>query len=141
MLCQLRPLTYSLGLDIAPRISFTVHFKSRASKIYDSSNRGPLEVKWRGLESTLLLNSALKFITLYCHIAVFSRRIATEKIALPRIAIVRGPNLRADCQRREPPAWFVLGLRVGVGNPRNIGKLIAKEIVLWWQSTELERGS
>jgi hypothetical protein len=37
------------------------------------------------------------------------------------------------------PAGFVLGLREGVGNPRNIGKLIAKEIILWWQSAELER--
>jgi hypothetical protein len=74
-------------------------------------------------------------------IAVFSRQIAKEKIAVPRITIVREPNLRADCQRPEPPAWFVLGLRAGVGNPRNIGELIANEIVLWWQSSELERGS
>jgi hypothetical protein len=40
----------------------------------------------------------------------------------------------------EPPAGFVLGLRARVGNPQNIGKLIAKEIILWWQSAELERG-
>jgi hypothetical protein len=77
---------------------------------------------------------------LYWQIAVFSRRIATEKIAIPRIAIVRGSNLRAEFQRPEPPAVFILGLRAGVGNLRNIGKLIAKEIVLWWQSEELERG-
>jgi hypothetical protein len=83
----------------------------------------------------------LKFITIYWLIAVFSRRIATEKIAVPWIAIVRRPNLRAECQRPEPLAGFVLGLRSGVGNPRNIRKLIAKEIVLWWQSAELERGS
>jgi hypothetical protein len=63
------------------------------------------------------------------------------KIAVPQIAIVRGPNLRAECQRPEPPAGFVLGLRAWVGNPLNIGKLIAKEIVLWWQSAELERDS
>jgi hypothetical protein len=81
-----------------------LHFESRASKIYDSSNRGPLEVKWRELEFTLLLNSALKFVTLYRQNAVFSRRIAKEKIAVPRTAIVRGPNLRADCHRPEPPA-------------------------------------
>jgi hypothetical protein len=118
-----------------------LHFKSRASKIDDSSNRGHLEVKWRGLDSTLLLNSALKFITLYWLITVFSRRIATEKIAVPRIAIVREPNLRADCQRPEPAAWFVLGLRARVGNLQNIGELIAKEIVLWLQSAELERCS
>jgi hypothetical protein len=117
-----------------------LHFKSRMSKIYDSSNRGPLEVKWRGLDSLLLLNSALKFIPLYWLIVVFSRRIATKKIAVPLIAIVRGPNLRAECQRPEPPARFVLGLRAGVGNPQNIGELIAKEIILWWQSAELELG-
>jgi hypothetical protein len=57
---------------------------------------------------------------------VFSRRIATEKIAIPRIAIVRGPNLRAECQRPETPAGFVLGLRAGVSNPQNIGELIAR---------------
>jgi hypothetical protein len=51
--------------------------------------------------------------------------------------IVREPNLRADCQRPEPPAWFVLGLRAGFANPQNIGELIASDIVLWWQSTEL----
>jgi hypothetical protein len=72
--------------------------------------------KWRWLDSTLLLNSALKLVTLYWQIAVFSRRIATEKIAIPRIALVRGPYLREECQRPEPPAGFVLGLRAGVGN-------------------------
>jgi hypothetical protein len=92
------------------------------------------------MDSTLLLNSALKFITLYKLIVVFFREIATEKIALPGIAIVRGPNLRAECQRPEPPAGFVLGLRAGNGNPQNIGELIAKEIILWWQPAELERG-
>jgi hypothetical protein len=68
----------------------------------------------------LLLNSALKFVTLYWQITVFSRRIATEKIAVPQIAIVRGPNLRAECQRPEPPAGFVVGLKAGVGNPQSI---------------------
>jgi hypothetical protein len=121
------------------RIS-VLYFKSRASKINDSSNRGPLEVKWRGLDSTLLLNSAPKLITLYELIMVFSRRIATEKIAVPRIAIVRGLNLRSECQRPEPPAGFVLGLIAGNGNPQNIGEPIAKEIILWWQSAELDRG-
>jgi hypothetical protein len=55
-------------------------------------------------------------------------------------AIVRGPNLRAECQRPEPPAGFALGLRAGVGNPQCIGKLIAKEIILWRHSEEFERG-
>jgi hypothetical protein len=65
-----------------------------------------------------LLNSALKFVMLYWQIAVFSRQIATEKIVILRIAIVRGTNLRGECQRLEPPAGFVLGLRAGVGNPQ-----------------------
>jgi hypothetical protein len=52
----------------------------------------------------------------------------------------RSLNLRADCHRPELSAWFVLGLRAGVGNPQRIRRLIAKEIILWWQSAELERG-
>jgi hypothetical protein len=57
---------------------------------------------------------------LYLQIAVFSRQIAREKIAVPRIAIVRSLNLRAECQRPETPAGFILGVRGGGG----------------WQSTE-----
>jgi hypothetical protein len=63
-----------------------------------------------------------------------------EKIAIPRIAKVRRLYLRADCHRSKPSAGFILGLRAGVGNPQNIGELIAKEIILWWQSAELEHG-
>jgi hypothetical protein len=63
-----------------------------------------------------------------------------EKIAVPRIAKVRSLHLRADCHRSKPSAGFILGLRAGVGNPQNIGELIAKAIILWWQSAELERG-
>jgi hypothetical protein len=99
----------SLGLNNAPHICFTL-VKSCVKNILVKSC-----VKLRGLDSTLLLNSALKFVTLYWQIAVFSRQIATLKIA---VAIVRGPNLRAECQRPKPPAGFVLGLRVGVGNPQ-----------------------
>jgi hypothetical protein len=86
----------------------------------EKSNRRFLHEKWRGLDFTVLLNSALKFVTLYWQIKVFSRRIATEKIAVARIAIVRGPNLRAECQRLEPPTVFILDLRAGVGNPQSI---------------------
>jgi hypothetical protein len=42
---------YSLGRNIT----------TRESKIYDASNRGPLDVKWRVLDSTVLLKSALYF--------------------------------------------------------------------------------
>jgi hypothetical protein len=64
---------------------------------------------------------------------VFSRQIATQKIAISRIAIVRGPNLRAECHRPEPPAVFLLGLRVGLGNPQYVLELIAKQLFLLWQ--------
>jgi hypothetical protein len=96
-------------------------------------------VKWCRLDFTLLLDSALKFVMLYRQIAVFSRQIATEKIAVPQTAIVRGPNLRADCHRPEPPIGFVLGLRAGVGNPQHDRELIAKQLFLLWQSGERER--
>jgi hypothetical protein len=43
-------------------------------------------------------------------------RIATMKIAVLRIAKVRSLNLRAECQRPEPSAGVVLGLRAEVGN-------------------------
>jgi hypothetical protein len=84
---------------------------SRSSKIYDSSNRGPLEVKWQGLDSTLLLNSALKFVTLCWQTATCTPQIATMKMAVLRIAKVRSIHLRADCHRPNPPAGFIIGLR------------------------------
>jgi hypothetical protein len=65
---------------------------------------------------------------------------ATEKIVVPRTAIVRGPNLRADCHRPQLPAGFILGLRAGVGNPQHDRELIAKYKFLLWQSAVLERG-
>jgi hypothetical protein len=68
---------------------------------------------------------------------VFPDRISTEKIAVPRTALVRGPNLRADCHRPEPPAGFVLVLRAGFGNPQHDQELIAKQFFLLWQSAEL----
>jgi hypothetical protein len=101
--------------------------------------KSQIDVKWRELDFTQLLNSALKFLTLRWHIMVFSRRIATEKIAIPRTAIVRGPNLRADCHRPELPAKCILGLREGVGNPQHDRELIAKQLFLLWPSAELER--
>jgi hypothetical protein len=41
-----------------------LNLKSRSSNKYDISNRRSLDVKWRGLDFTLLLNSALKSLTL-----------------------------------------------------------------------------
>jgi hypothetical protein len=117
-----------------------LNLESRSPKIYDSSNRRPLEVKWRRLDSTLLLNSALKFITLCWQTPAFTPRIATMKMAILRIAKVRSIHLRADCHRSNPFAGFILGLRAGVGKPQYDGELIAKQLFLLWQSAELERG-
>jgi hypothetical protein len=61
-------------------------------------------------------------------------------MAVLRIAKLRSLNLRAECQRPEPPAGFVLGLGAGVGNPPDNGELIAKQLFLLWQTAELERG-
>jgi hypothetical protein len=106
----------SFCLKNAPRIIFKL-VKSRFKNL-SQFKQGASRCR-RGLDFIILLNSALKIITLYWQITVFSMRIATEKIAVPQIAIVRGPNLRAECQRPEPPAGFILGLRAGVGNPQN----------------------
>jgi hypothetical protein len=64
IVCQLRPLLYSLGLTNELCISTLV--KSRVKTIlyeYDTSNRGPLDVKWRGVNFSLLLNFVLQFVT------------------------------------------------------------------------------
>jgi hypothetical protein len=82
-----------------------------------------------GLDSTLLLNSALKFVMLYWQIAVFSRRIATEKIAVPRIATVRGPNLRAECQKPEQPTGFIIRIRPESGVWQSAVRYILELIV------------
>jgi hypothetical protein len=44
MVCQLRPFVYCVGLNNPPRICLT---ESRASKIYDVTNKGTVDVKWR----------------------------------------------------------------------------------------------
>jgi hypothetical protein len=102
----------------------------RLSKIHDTSNRGLLDVKWRGLDFSLLPNSRPKFLTLCWQIAVCTPRIATVKIVIALIAKVRSLNLRADCNRPELSAWLSLGLRVGFGNPKCLEKLFAKELLL-----------
>jgi hypothetical protein len=52
------------------------------------------------------------------------------KKAILLIAKVSSLNLRAGCHRPALSAWFVLGLRVEVGNPHCIGKLFAKDLLL-----------
>jgi hypothetical protein len=49
---------YSLGRNNPPRI--VLHLESRASKIYDVTNRGTVYVKWRILEFAHLVSSAVK---------------------------------------------------------------------------------
>jgi hypothetical protein len=93
-----------------------------------------------GTDSTLLLNSALKFVTQCWQTVACTPRIATMKMAVLRVAKVRSIHLRADCQRSNPSAGFILGLRAEVGNPQYDGELIAKQLFLLWQSAELERG-
>jgi hypothetical protein len=58
------------------------------------------------------------------------------KMAILLIGKVRSLNLRADCHMPELSTWFVLGLRVGVGNPQTIGKLFAKKLLFLWKSVE-----
>jgi hypothetical protein len=94
--CQLRPLVYSFGPNNMPRISFKL-VQSRIKKIYDASNRGPLDVKWRELDFTFLLKSVIKFVTLSKLIAVCTSRIANAKIGVLRTAKARCLNLRAEC--------------------------------------------
>jgi hypothetical protein len=53
-------------------------------------------------------------------ITVCIPRIATKQMIVLLIAEVKSINLRADCHRPELPAWFLLGLRAGVGNPQCI---------------------
>jgi hypothetical protein len=95
---------YSLGLNNTQRISFKL-IKSRI-KIYDASNRGPLDVKWRGLDFTFLLKYAIKFVTLSKLIAVFTPRIAYAKIGVLQTAKVRCQNLRAECHGPDSSAVF-----------------------------------
>jgi hypothetical protein len=102
------PVTTYISLD-ANGETLVVKSVQSERPIYDVSNRLFLDEKRRGLDSTLLLNST------YWQIAVFVRRIVAEKIAKLLIAIFRRPNLRAECQRPELPARFVLGLRGGGG--------------------------
>jgi hypothetical protein len=49
---------FSLGL--INRHVGILYSKGRAAKIYDTSNRGILDVKWRGLDFSLMPHSALK---------------------------------------------------------------------------------
>jgi hypothetical protein len=57
--------------------------------MYNASNRGPLNVKWRELDFTVLLKSALKFLTLSKLIAVCTLQIAKAKIGVLRTAKLR----------------------------------------------------
>jgi hypothetical protein len=60
IVCKLRPL----GLNNTPLISFKLVKSLFKCSKYDISNRRPLDVKWRELDFTLLLNSTLKSLTL-----------------------------------------------------------------------------
>jgi hypothetical protein len=97
IVCQLRPLTYSLDLNNAPRISFKL-VKSLFKNIWQYK-QGASWCKMARLDFTLLLNSTLKFVTLYWQIAVFSRQIATEKISVDCY------SQRSQFESGMPKAW------------------------------------
>jgi hypothetical protein len=137
MVCQLRPLTYSLGLKIAPRIHFTLvklcvkniwRFKQAVSRC---------KIAGAGFHSIAKLRAQI----FNPGLAACTLRIATMKMALLRIAKASSLNLRAECQRPESLAGFVLGLRAGVGNPQYNWELIAKQLFLFWQTAALVHGS
>jgi hypothetical protein len=47
-----------------------LHLLSHASKIYDASNRGPVDVKWRGLNFSLIFQPVMADRGVYsadCH--------------------------------------------------------------------------
>jgi hypothetical protein len=50
----------SLGQKI--RLESDLHLESRVSKMYDATNRGTFDVKWRELDFTHLLSSSLKCV-------------------------------------------------------------------------------
>jgi hypothetical protein len=95
---------YSLGPNNTLRISFKL-VKSRIKNIRRfKQGASRCKMAWTGFHCFSKIRAQIHNTVL--HIAVFSRRIATEKIAVPRIAIVRGPNLRAECQRPDSSAVF-----------------------------------
>jgi hypothetical protein len=113
---------YSLGLNNAPRISFTL-----------------IKLRVKNMQRFKQPVSRCKIVGIGFHsIAKLActPRIATMNMAILLIAKVRSLNLRADCHRPELSTWFILGLRAGVGNPQSIGKLFDKELLLLWQSAE-----
>jgi hypothetical protein len=92
---------YSLGLNIAPRICFTL-VKSLVKNI----RRFKQEVSRFKMDFTVLLNSALKFVTLSKLIAVRTPQITNSKIDVLRTANVRWLNLRAECPGSDSSAVF-----------------------------------
>jgi hypothetical protein len=90
-----------------------LHFKRCASIVYAASNKGTIDVKWQGLDFTLLLNPALQLLNQ-------SKQIVVYTLGLP-LHTADCYNLHAkfesDCDRPEPSAGFILGLRAaGISN-------------------------
>jgi hypothetical protein len=107
--------TDTIGVQFKPihtiyHISF-VHLESRASKIYDTTNRGTVDVKWQELDFTHLLSSTFKCVLRIVEIAVFRPPIATNRITILRVATDKSLNLRAD-HHRVDMATFIPRLSV-----------------------------
>jgi hypothetical protein len=86
---------------------------------YDNSNRGILDVKWRGLDFSLIAHSALKCAPRMWQSAAFRLRIAKNRITVARIATDRSMNLRADCHRPDLTACIAGNLNTELGNPQS----------------------
>jgi hypothetical protein len=102
MLCQLRPLIYSLGLNIAPHISFTLE-KSRIKTLWWVKQAVS---RWKmagaGFHSIAKLHAQIRNAVL-ADSGVFQADCHREncRTADCYSQSLRGPNLRAECQRPE----------------------------------------
>jgi hypothetical protein len=91
---------------------YVLHLESRASKIYDSTNREAVDVKWLELDFNPLLSS--ECVLRMVQSAVFRPRIVTNKITVLRIATDRS----ADWHRPDLAACILCQLRAELGNPQ-----------------------
>jgi hypothetical protein len=125
---------YSLGLNNAPPISFTL-IKSRVKNMQRFKQPvSRCKMAGAGFHSISKLRAQI-FNPVMAVCGVYTADCHNENGHTADCQI-RSLNLRTDCHRPELSAWFVLGLRAGVGNPQSFGKRFAEELLLLWQSAE-----